>query len=81
MMSFLCNFLEDWGRSINRSIGDTGIIIVLVALFCLAALLFYGIIRTSLIVVSVKRTTKIAWGYIFLLIIVILLFVWFTTML
>lgn len=80
MVSFLCNFLEDWGRSINRSIGDTGIIIILVGLFFLAALLFYGIIRTTLLVVNIKRT-KIAWGYIFLLIIVILLFVWFSTML
>ncbi|MCI8555527.1 MAG: hypothetical protein HFI85_03025 [Clostridia bacterium] len=77
MGSLLCNWFEDWGRSIRDGLGHTGVIIFLVVFFSLAMLLFYGIIRNATI--TVKR--KISWGYIVMLVIVILFFAWFCTIL
>ncbi len=75
MTSLLCNWFENWGRSIKSGLGNVGVIIFMVVFFSLAVLLFYGIIRSALIIVK----PKIAWGYIFLMVIDILFFVWFCT--
>lgn len=73
MTSLLCNWFDDWGRSIKSGLTTTGVIIFLVVYFCLAALLLYGIIKQIL----TANKNKIAWGLIFLLIIDILFFIWF----
>ncbi len=36
MGSLLCNWFEDWGRSIRDGLGHTGVIIFLVVFFSLA---------------------------------------------
>ncbi len=73
MTSLLCNWFDDWGRNIKAGLTTTGVIIFLVAFFCLGVLLFYGIIKQVL----VAQKNKIAWGLIFFLIVDILFFVWF----
>ncbi len=73
MTSLLCNWFDDWGRSIKAGLTNVGVIIFLVAFFCLGVLLIYGIIKKPL----AYNKYKIAWGYLFLLIIDVLFFVWF----
>ena len=75
MIGLLCNWFDDWGRSIKDGLGHTGLVIFLVVFACIALVLFWGIIKNALITVKMK----IAWGCIILLIIDILFFVWFST--
>ncbi len=76
MTSLICNWFHDWGRSIRAGLGQVGLIIFMVAFACIGAMLIYGIIKHATI--TIKR--KIEWGYLFILIIIILFFIWFATL-
>lgn len=75
--SLLLNWFEDWGRAIKDGLGYTGVVIFMVAFFTMSVCLFYGIVRR----LTITTKLKVAWGYIFFLIIFILFFVWFATIL
>ncbi len=77
MTSLMCNWFQDWGRAIKDGLGTVGIIIFLVAFLLVGGCLLYAIIRS--LTITVKR--KILWGYILLLVIIILFFIWFATLL
>ncbi len=76
MTGLLCSFLDNWGRSIQDGLGQTWIVVFLVAFMCIIVLLFYGILRSALVTIK----PRIEWGYIFLLVIFVLFFVWFCTL-
>lgn len=75
-LSLLCGWFQDWGLAIKEGLGQTGLIIFLVMLGCLALMIAWNILKASL----GKSKIKILWGQIVLLIIVILFIVWFFTL-
>lgn len=71
-MSLICNWFDDWGRTIQRALGQEWIIVLFAAflfisLCCLAAILRASIGKTKLV---------FKWGIIILFIISTLLAVW-----
>lgn len=72
-MSLLCSWFDDWGRAIKNGLGQTWLIILIVAFTFVAMLLLQSILRASIN----KTKFKIKWGQIFLLIIFVLFIVWF----
>ena len=72
-ISLLCGWFQDWGLAIKNGLGQTGLIVMLVVLGCLALMISWNILKASL----GKTKIKILWGQIFVLIIIILFLAWF----
>ncbi len=72
-ISLLCGWFQDWGLAIKNGLGQTGLIVMLVVLGCLALMISWNILKASL----GKTKIKILWGQIFILIIIILFLAWF----
>lgn len=72
-ISLLCDWFQDWGTSIKNGLGQTGLIVMIVILGCLALMISWNILKASL----GKTKFKILWGQIFLLVIIILFLAWF----
>lgn len=72
-ISLLCGWFQDWGLAIKNGLGQTGLIVMLVVLGCLALMISWNILKESL----GKTKIKILWGQIFILIIIILFLAWF----
>ena len=72
-ISLLCGWFQDWGLAIKNGLGQTGLIVMLVVLGCLALMIAWNILKASL----GKTKIKILWGQIFILIIIILFLAWF----
>ena len=71
-MSLICNWFDDWGRTIQNALGKSWVIVLFAAflfisLCCLAAILRASIGKTKLV---------FKWGIIILFIISTLLAVW-----
>ena len=77
MNSLLCNWFDDWGRTIKNGLGTTGIVIFLVAFACVSLLLLYSIIKGAMF----KSKIVIKWGQLILLAIFILFIIWFSIIL
>lgn len=77
MVSLLCNWFDDWGRSIRNGLGETWLIILIVAFSVIALCLLSNILRASIN----KTKIVIKWGQIIFLVIFVLFIVWFSILL
>ena len=75
-MGLLCNWFTDLGRTIQQSLGQTWIIILMCVFAFLGLWLMQNVFRASI------GKTKIVfkWGQIIFMIIFILLTIWFITL-
>ncbi len=77
MVSLLCNWFDDWGVAIREGLGETWLIILLVAFSVIALGLLSNILRASIN----KTKIVIKWGQILMLIVFVLFIVWFSILL
>lgn len=77
MVSLLCNWFDDWGRAIKNGLGETWLIILIVAFSVIALVLLQNILRASIN----KTKIVIKWGQIIFLVIFVLFIVWFCILL
>ncbi|MBO5022359.1 MAG: hypothetical protein J6C53_02650 [Clostridia bacterium] len=77
MINVLCNWFHDWGVAIKDGLGETWLIILLVAFSVIALGLLSNILRASIN----KTKFVIKWGQILLLAVFILFIVWFSILL
>ncbi len=77
MKSLLCNWFDDWGRTIHDGLGSTWITILIVVFAAISLYLLQDILKASIN----KTKFKIKWFEIFLLIIFVLFTIWFCTIL
>ncbi len=77
MVSLLCNWFDDWGVAIREGLGETWLIILLVAFSVIALGLLSNILRASIN----KTKFVFKWGQILMLIVFVLFIVWFSILL
>ena len=77
MVSLLCNWFDDWGRSIRNGLGQTGLIILIVLFSVIALWLMQNIFRASIN----KTKFVFKWGQLIFLVIFVLFIVWFCILL
>lgn len=77
MISLLCNWFDDWGRSIKAGIGSAGLITLIVLFSFVALWVLYTILSASIS----KTKFVIKWFQIVFLIILVLFIVWFSIIL
>lgn len=73
MNSLLCNWFDDWGRSIKSGLGSAGVIAFIVLFSCIALYLTYSFFRGGMF----KSKVVIKWGQLIFTIIFVLLIIWF----
>lgn len=73
MNSLLCNWFDDWGRTIRNGLGNTWMIIFIVAFVSIALCLLISIFKASVN----KTKFVIKWGQIIFFIIFVLFAIWF----
>lgn len=76
-MSLLLNWFSDWGLAIKNGLGQTWLIVLIVAMTFWALCLFQSVIRASIN----KTKLKIKWLSLIWLVILVLFIVWFITLL
>ena len=72
-MSLLCNWFEDWGRSVEGGLGRTGLMILTLVLLVMAMVMFQDLVRASIN----KTKVKIKWVELVIFIIFTLFVIWF----
>ena len=77
MNSLICNWFEDWGRTIKSGLGTNWMIVFLVAFSLVAIFLFCSIISAAI----KKPKITIKWGQLIFLVIFILFIIWFSVIL
>jgi len=77
MTSLLCNWFDDWGRSIRAGLGETWLIVLIVVFSFIALCLLQNIFRASIN----KTKFVFKWGQLILLIIFVLFIIWFSILL
>lgn len=77
MVSLLCNWFTDWGRSIKAGLGEGWLIALVVVFSFIALCLFQNIFRASI----GKTKFVFKWFQIIVLVILILFIIWFCTLL
>lgn len=77
MLSLLCNWFDDWGRTIRTGLGEGWLITLIVIFSVIALYLLQNILRASIN----KTKIVIKWGQILLLAVFILFIVWFCVIL
>lgn len=77
MNSLLCNWFDDWGRSIKNGLGTSWLIVLIILFAFISFYLIFNIFKASV------NKTKLAfkWGQILFLIIFVLFIVWFSILL
>lgn len=71
-MGLLCNWFDDWGRSIQNALGKTWLAGVFAICIFISLFFLQYILRASIN----KNKIKIRWGSVIMLIIFVLLSVW-----